>query len=315
MEQGPAPGGGHIVGDRCRGLRQGEAEGLEALFRRAGHGRGLLKTGGERAPREHETRRPRARMPCAASRGEGRILAQQGAAPALLRATKARPETPRARAGRAKERGASPPSAQEQPVVAPQVTQWRQVPLRTRVKLPHSWQASPENPCSRARAERSLCNALDEEPLEAPLEAPMAAPTTAPTAAPAAPAAPAPTAAPAAAMPAPAPAPAALARGALRAAPPAPTACAAAPPSGARLPLSRRTGPIATLPAPLPASLAAPPPAAPLAAPADAARCSSSASSSSRSLSKVRAISASASCSAPPSFKPRPPGTTRSPRE
>lgn len=32
---------------------------------------------------------------------------------------------------------------QEQPVVLPQVSHFRQVPLRTRVKLPHSGQLSP----------------------------------------------------------------------------------------------------------------------------------------------------------------------------
>lgn len=33
--------------------------------------------------------------------------------------------------------------AQLQPLVEPQVSHFRQVPLRTMVKLPHSWQLSP----------------------------------------------------------------------------------------------------------------------------------------------------------------------------
>src|SRR4030081_2993063 len=39
---------------------------------------------------------------------------------------------------------------QLQPVVAPQVSHLRHVPLRTRVKFPHSPQASPVKPCIRA---------------------------------------------------------------------------------------------------------------------------------------------------------------------
>src|SRR5262249_17002156 len=44
---------------------------------------------------------------------------------------------------------------QEQPVVPPQVSHFRQVPLRTRVKLPHVPQASPSYPFARASARSS----------------------------------------------------------------------------------------------------------------------------------------------------------------
>src|SRR5215472_12872818 len=50
----------------------------------------------------------------------------------------------------------------EQPLVAPQVLHFMQVPLRTNVKLPHAPQLSPSKPFIRASATRRECACLED---------------------------------------------------------------------------------------------------------------------------------------------------------